>query len=190
MSDSSEATHGEQYSEPDWMQLTEDEDLLWVGHQSLWAYVSGFLTAVLIVALGVGLPILSPALPSFVPIGTLVLGGVTALAGIALAGVTYLQYRFHIYAVTSEQVYQRRGIVSQNIDQVRMEQIQNTSCSQSVIERLLSFGTVQLDTAGTANIELNLWDIKQPQSVNQIVTKRLNEMSTGSGSMSNTRQTA
>jgi membrane protein YdbS with pleckstrin-like domain len=172
---------------PDWMQLTDNEQLLWSGHQSLWSFAPSLVSGILLAAIGVGVLIANPSLPAFVPISVVGIAGITVVGALLLTAGMYLEYRMHLYAVTTEQVYHRSGIVSRNIERVRMEQIQNTACSQGILERLLSFGTVQLDTAGTANIELNLWAIKNPRSVSRIVTEQLNERSR-SGSMSNAEQ--
>lgn len=183
----SESTGKSGPPKPDWMQLTDNEELLWSGHQSLWSFVPSLVSGLLLAAIGIGVLIVDPSLPVFVPIGVLGIAGLTIVGALLLTAAMYLQYRMHLYAVTTEQVYHRSGIVSRNIERVRMEQIQNTACNQGIIERLLSFGTVQLDTAGTANIELNLWGIKNPRSVSRIVTEQLNERSR-SGSMSNAEQ--
>jgi len=163
---------------PDWMHLSKNEELLWSGHQSMWTYLPTYLTGAILIVAAAALPILEVSLPASIPATILGVSAVLVILGIGVLVLTYLQYRTHLYAITSEQVFHRRGILSRNIDQVRMEQVQNTSCNQSIVERLLSFGTVQLDTAGTANIELNLWGIHRPRKVNRIVTNRLNEMST------------
>lgn len=169
-----------QHDVPEWMHLSENEELLWSGLQSRWTYIPTYLTGAILIAAAAALPILGVSLPSTIPATIPGVSVVLVALGIGVLVLTYLQYRTHLYAVTTEQVFHRSGILSRNIDQVRMEQVQNTSCSQSVVERLLSFGTVQLDTAGTANVELNLWEIPRPRRVNRIVTTRLNEMSTAS----------
>ena len=176
-------TEGEPMAEPqedvpEWMQLSKNEELLWSGHQSMWTYIPTYLAGAILIAAAAALPILEVSLPASMPATILGVSVVLVALGIGVLVLTYFQYRTHLYAITSEQVFHRSGILSRNIDQVRMEQVQNTSCNQSIVERLLSFGTVQLDTAGTANIELNLWGIHRPRKVNRIVTNRLNEMST------------
>ena len=176
-------TEGEPMTEPkedvpEWMHLSKNEELLWSGHQSMWTYIPTYLTGAILIAAAAALPILEVSLPAAIPATILGVSVVLVALGIGVLVLTYLQYRTHFYAITSEQVFHRSGILSRNIDQVRMEQVQNTSCNQSIVERLLSFGTVQLDTAGTASVELNLWGIHRPRKVNRIVTNRLNEMST------------
>lgn len=190
MSDSPEAQRGEQFDTPNWLQLSENEDLLWSGRQSLWTYIPALITGVLLALAGIALAIVGPDLPSFVPAGSIGAGFILVAFGIIIAGVTYLQYRLNLYAITSEQVYHRSGILARNVNQVRMEQIQNTSCNQSVIERLLSFGDVQLDTAGSAQVELHLWGVNNPQSINQTITNQLNRLSGQSRSGNSAQVTA
>lgn len=172
---------------PDWMQLTDNEELLWSGRRSFWSFAPSLVSGLLLVAIGIGVLIVDPSLPEFIPIGVVGIAGLTIVGAMLLTAAMYLEFRMHLYAITSEQVYHRSGIISRSIERVRMEQIQNTACSQGIVERLLSFGTVQLDTAGTANVELNLWAINEPRSVSRIVTKQLNKRSR-SGSMSNAEQ--
>jgi membrane-bound ClpP family serine protease len=109
------------------MQLTENEELLWSGHQSFWSFAPSLVSGILLGAIGVGILIVSPSLPEFVPLGVDGIAAITIVGAALLTIFMYIEYRMHLYAITTEQVYHRSGIVSRNIERVRMEQIQNTA---------------------------------------------------------------
>jgi uncharacterized membrane protein YdbT with pleckstrin-like domain len=52
------------------------------------------------------------------------------------------------YVITNERLHIRRGVFSREIQQTRLERVQDMSVKQSFGERLLRIGTVDFDTAG------------------------------------------
>lgn len=84
-----------------------------------------------------------------VAVGVL-LGVVVAIVLLALIWVIgEVKRRATDYAVTTQRLYIRRGILSKNVQQTRIGRVQNVNTRQTVFERVLRVGTVDFDTAGT-----------------------------------------
>lgn len=69
------------------------------------------------------------------------------------------------YLVTTERLHIRKGIVARNVQETRIERVQNVNTSQSVIQRLLQVGTVDFDTAGTDDYQFQVTGVAQPEHV-------------------------
>ena len=55
------------------------------------------------------------------------------------------------YTVTDRRLHIRRGILSRTEQHTTLDRVQNVNSSQSVLERILRVGTVDFDTAGSAD---------------------------------------
>jgi uncharacterized membrane protein YdbT with pleckstrin-like domain len=69
------------------------------------------------------------------------------------------------YAVTTQRLYIRRGILSKRVQQTRIGRVQNVNTHQSLLERILRVGTVEFDTAGTDDAEFRFAGISDPSGV-------------------------
>jgi membrane protein YdbS with pleckstrin-like domain len=159
-------------SVPDWVYLTDDEELLWVGHPS-------FRPIIPALVFGAGLVVLGLALTAIItdPIGYAPL--VLTVIGVGVALRAYLERWAVRYAITTEEAYKKTGIVSRDVTQLRLDRVQNTNFSQSLLERALSYGDIRLDTAGTGGTELVFEDIDRPAEVIGIVNRRLSSIGAG-----------
>ena len=54
-----------------------------------------------------------------------------------------------VYAITDRRLNIKRGIIARNVQETRLQRVQNVNFSQSVYERLMQIGNVDFDTAGT-----------------------------------------
>lgn len=153
---------------PDWVELTGDEDLVWMGHPS-WYALSGSigLTVVLVIA---GIAIL--ALVSL-PLGWI--GAGLVLVGVLVAVAGSVRRRSVTYVITDEEVYTKTGFLSRQVDNLRLDRIQNTGFDQSILERIFSYGDVRVETAGTGETEIVLRAVSNPGRVNAMLTERIAE---------------
>lgn len=69
------------------------------------------------------------------------------------------------YLVTTERLHIRKGIIARNVQETRLERVQNVNTSQSVIQRILQIGTVDFDTAGTDDYQFQFVGVGQPEHV-------------------------
>lgn len=112
-----------------------------LGHFALWIPVAlaPFVVAVVLDANGVetGLPVWQWALVTVVLLFIVVI-------------VDVIRRYAVFYAVTTQRLRVRTGILSRAEQTTRFDRIQNVDVRQSLMDRLLSVGTVDFDTAGAA----------------------------------------
>lgn len=159
---------------PDWVHLTDDEELVWTGHPSLRPVAPILAFGVLLILVGIGLTSIAPPAFWYAPL-------VLVPVGLVIVVRWYLLRWAVKYAITSEEVYKKTGILSRDVTQLRLDRVQNTSFSQSLVERLLSYGDIRVDTAGSGATELVFEDINRPDEVNGIITRQLDEIGGGTG---------
>jgi membrane protein YdbS with pleckstrin-like domain len=109
----------------------------------------------LLVIVGVGLAALDGTAPWWVLAGAVVLW-------LALAARAVLTYLFTNYVLTTERIIVRSGMIARTGTEIPLENINNVLFSQSVIERLLGYGDVLLESAGTQG-QSRLKDIGDPE---------------------------
>ena len=51
------------------------------------------------------------------------------------------------YSITDRRLRIQRGIISRNVEEARLDRVQNVNVRQGVLERILQVGTVDFDTA-------------------------------------------
>ncbi|MFC7156711.1 PH domain-containing protein [Halomarina halobia] len=151
---------------PDWVTLGPNEQVVWSGHPSLYPAALSLVAGAVLFLLG---PVSFALLPepwSLIGIGLL-------LAGIAVALVTYFRHRSTRYVITSNEVYEKRGLLSRQVTSLRMDRVQNTTYEQSFLQRLLSYGDVHIDTAGSGGTEIVFHNVTDPQEVSQLISRQL-----------------
>lgn len=184
----------------DWLHLTKNEQVLWSGRRSRLPFLPTGLFAG-IVFLGIIAVFATGGPMAFLPIPNIditqlnILGGVTvttsllstlvlvilALLVFLVEVTTYLNWRFTYYVITSQELYFRTGIISESIVQIRLENIQNTGYSRSILERLLGYGDISIETSGTDTTELVIKDIPNPRHVNGILTNQRGRIANNHG---------
>lgn len=159
---------------PDWVQLTADEEVVWEGHPSMHRMTGELVVAVLLVAAGVALARLTDPPVAWVGIGLVVVALLVAAAG-------YVRLQSTQYVVTTREVYKKTGILSRRVTNLRHDRIQNTVLEQSLFERLLSYGDIHIETAGTGHTELVLEAVPDPQRINGLLAEQLDALAAGGG---------
>lgn len=79
-----------------------------------------------------------------------------------LAGRSLLRWWFTSYVLTSERIIVRRGMVARSGTEIPLENIVNVLFSQRVTERLLGYGDVLVESAGSRG-QSRLTDVPDPQ---------------------------
>jgi uncharacterized membrane protein YdbT with pleckstrin-like domain len=139
------------------VELRADEQALYEGRPSWRALLSFYVTGVL-GALAVGF-ILS--LVASAAAGVAVGAGIAALTLL----IGYLRRLFTKYLITTRRLRISRGIIRRNVQETRLERVQNVNYDQGVIDRLLRVGTVDFDTAGTDDSEFRFEWVNDPERV-------------------------
>lgn len=157
-------------SVPSWVRLTEGEQIVWSGRRCLWAFTLQLVIGSLVVVSGLIGLIFTGTYLQLLSLGLIVVGSLLYLS----TAINYLSVR---YVLTNEEIYKKTGLLSRHVINLRLDRIQNTSYDQSFPERVLSYGTIRIHTAGTGGTELVLLDVKYPETVNGHLTEQLDELS-------------
>ncbi|AFO55299.1 PH domain-containing protein [Natrinema sp. J7-2] len=162
-------------STPDWFHISDDEDIVWESRPHP-------------VAMGSKLPVgVGLALAGFLVIGWSGADGVGLLTligvlvtgtGTVLAFARYLVWTNTRYVITSAELYKKRGIISRDVTQFRLERIQNISLSQSGLGRLLGYGDLTVYTAGSGDPELVFERVPQPDRASSRLSDQLETVTT------------
>lgn len=124
------------------LNLSPGEQVIFQGHPS-WRAILGFYLKGIVVAAIVGaIAKLAGAGSATVFLIVLVAIGVTVLVGFVKRVAT-------VYTITDRRLNIKRGIVSREVQETRLERVQNVNFRQSVYQRLMQIGDVDFDTAAT-----------------------------------------
>ena len=150
------------------IELRDGEESVYQGHPS-WRALASFYLLGLLVALAVVLVVA-------VAIGETAIGivlGVVIAAVVLVVG--YLRRVFTRYVITSQRLRISHGIVSRKVQETRLDRVQNVNFDQSVIDRMLSVGSVDFDTAGTDDSEFVFEWVNDPEGVVRAVNDAIHE---------------
>ncbi len=139
------------------MDLRADEHPLYEGRPSWRALMSFYVTGLIaaVVLGGILWLVSSP--------GAGVLVGAVVFALTLVIG--YVRRLFTKYLITTRRLRITRGIIRRNVQETRLERVQNVNYEQGVIDRLFKVGTVDFDTAGTDDSEFRFEWVNAPEAV-------------------------
>lgn len=150
------------------MDLRSGETELYEGRPS-WRALLGFYAA------GLGVAVLVVVVLGIIA-GSL---GLAILIAAVLAGLTlligYLRRVSTKYLITTQRLRISRGIVRRDVQETRLERVQNVNYNQSVVDRVLGVGSVDFDTAGTDDSEFVFKWVNGPEVVVRAVDEAIHE---------------
>jgi len=139
------------------LNLSAGEQVIFQGHPSWRAILGFYLKGVLVaIVLGVIAKLIDGNATAFLVI--LVVIAVTVLAGFVKRVAT-------TYTITNRRLNIKRGIVSREIQETRLERVQNVNYRQSVYQRLMQIGDVDFDTAATDDYNFVFYGVAGPAEV-------------------------
>lgn len=155
------------------MDLSPGESIIFQGHPSwrsiLAFYLKGLLLALVLGALAAGV---SQIAEDEVKTAWITVVVIVALLVMVLAG--YLKRVATEYTITTRRLHIRRGILRRATEETRVERIQNTNTSQTVLERMLRVGTVDFDVASDERAGLFKFEgVEDPAAVVRAVDRAL-----------------
>jgi len=126
--------------------LHAGEQVLFEGHPS-WRSILGFYLKGLLVAviLGVLVALVTRVIDDEVNSSLVFLVILVVLVLTVLAG--FVKRVATTYTITNRRLNIKRGIISREIQETRLERVQNVNYRQSAFQRLLQVGDVDFDTA-------------------------------------------
>lgn len=139
------------------LNLSPGEQVIFEGHPSWRAILGFYLKGVLVaVVLGVIAKLAWGDGEAFLVI--LVVLSLTVLVGFVKRVAT-------TYTITTRRLNIKRGIVSREIQETRLERVQNVNYRQSVYQRLMQIGDVDFDTAATDDYNFVFSGVADPGDV-------------------------
>jgi uncharacterized membrane protein YdbT with pleckstrin-like domain len=140
------------------LNLSPGEQVIFEGHPSWRAILGFYLKGILIAALvGVVVKLFGGG-GSTVFLVVLVIVGLTVLIGFVKRVAT-------TYTITDRRLNIRRGIISREVQETRLERVQNVNYKQSVYQRLMQIGDVDFDTAAGDDYNFVFAGVADPQDV-------------------------
>ena len=127
--------------EPVSLNLHPGEQVIFEGHPS-WRAILGFYLKGLLVAVILGVIAKLAADDGTAFLVILVVLALTVLIGFVKRVAT-------TYTITNRRLNIKRGIVSKEVQETRLERVQNVNYRQSVYQRLMQIGDVDFDTAAS-----------------------------------------
>jgi uncharacterized membrane protein YdbT with pleckstrin-like domain len=147
--------------------LHPGERVVFEGHPS-WRAVLSFYIGGVAGAVAIAVVV---ALLTSVWVG--ILAGAVLVA--AVLGFGLVKRTATTYLVSTQRLYIRRGLLSKRVQQTRIDRVQNVNTEQSLRERMLRVGTVDVDTAGTDDSEFKFVGIASPDAVVNAVDRAQRE---------------
>jgi uncharacterized membrane protein YdbT with pleckstrin-like domain len=135
------------------MELHPGEQVIFEGHPSWRSTLAFYLKGVL-------LALIAAAIAAGVTRAT----GDKVNVGIVVA-VGFVRRWTTTYTITTQRLRIQKGLVAREVQQTRIERVQNVNTEQSVLERILRVGTVDFDTAGTDDSDFSFVGVKSPGDV-------------------------
>jgi uncharacterized membrane protein YdbT with pleckstrin-like domain len=140
------------------LNLSPGEQVIFQGHPSWRAILGFYLKGILVAAIAGVLFKLFGSSSGTVFLVVLVIVAVTVLAGFVKRVAT-------TYTITDRRLNIKRGIISREIQETRLERVQNVNYRQSVYQRLMQIGDVDFDTAAGDDYNFIFAGVAQPEEV-------------------------
>ena len=140
------------------LNLSAGEKVIFQGHPSWRAILGFYLKGILVAAILGVIAKLFGAGSATVFLIVLVIIGLTVLAGFLMRVAT-------TYTITDRRLNIRRGIISREVQETRLERVQNVNYKQSLYQRLMQIGDVDFDTAAGDDYNFVFAGVADPSDV-------------------------
>jgi uncharacterized membrane protein YdbT with pleckstrin-like domain len=140
------------------LNISPGEQVIFQGHPSWRAILGFYLKGILVAAIAGAIAKLFGAGGATVFLIVLAIVGITVLIGFVKRVAT-------TYTITNRRLNIKRGIVSREIQETRLERVQNVNYRQSVYQRIMQIGDVDFDTAATDDYNFVFAGVADPGDV-------------------------
>jgi uncharacterized membrane protein YdbT with pleckstrin-like domain len=140
------------------LNLSPGETVIFEGHPSWRAILGFYLKGIVLAAIVGAIAKLVGASSATVFLIVLVIIAVTVLIGFVKRVAT-------TYTITNRRLNIKRGIVSREIQETRLERVQNVNYRQTVYQRVMQIGDVDFDTAATDDYNFVFVGVGDPGDV-------------------------
>jgi uncharacterized membrane protein YdbT with pleckstrin-like domain len=140
------------------LNLSPGEQVIFEGHPSWRAILGFYLKGILVAAVVGAIAKLLGAGAGTVFLIVLAIVALTVLIGFVKRVAT-------TYTITDRRLNIKRGIVSREIQETRLERVQNVNYRQTIYQRLMQIGDVDFDTAATDDYNFVFTGVADPGDV-------------------------
>jgi uncharacterized membrane protein YdbT with pleckstrin-like domain len=145
------------------LNLDAGERVIFEGHPSWRAILAFYLRGVVLSAaaglvVAIATRIGGDVNQSLVFVVVLIALGLTLLIGFIKRVTT-------TYTITDRRLNIKRGIISREVQQTRLERVQNVNFNQTLLQRALQVGDVDFDTAGSGDYDFSFDGVADPEEV-------------------------
>jgi len=142
--------------------LAAGEKVIFEGHPS-WRSILSFYIKGLLIA------ILAGVIVHFVADGFGPVFGVVLAIFVVVVIVGFVKRIATDYRITDRRLNIKRGIISREVQETRLERVQNVNYNQGILERILQIGDVDFDTAASGDYDFTFAGVAQPEEVTRKV---------------------
>jgi uncharacterized membrane protein YdbT with pleckstrin-like domain len=155
------------------LNLRPGEQVIFEGHPSWRAILGFYLKGILIAAVVGVIAKLFGASASTVFLIVLAIVALTVLIGFVKRVAT-------TYTITDHRLNIKRGIFSREIQETRLERVQNVNYRQTIYQRVMQIGDVDFDTAASDDYNFIFTGVADPGEVVQSVDRATGASTAGS----------
>jgi uncharacterized membrane protein YdbT with pleckstrin-like domain len=154
------------------LNLSPGEQVIFRGHPSWRAILGFYLKGIVVAALAGLVAKVVDAGDGTVFLIVLAVVALTVLVGFVKRVAT-------TYTITDRRLNIKRGIVSREVQETRLDRVQNVNYRQSVYQRLMQIGDVDFDTAATDDYNFVFTGVADPEQVVESVDRATGVASAG-----------
>ncbi len=154
---------------------TPGEQVFFHGHPS-WRSMAGFHMKGILLAIlaGIGAGAAGAIADGTVQVLWVIVAVLVVFVVVILLGLT--RRMTTTYTITDQRLTIDHGLLSRDVRETRLERVQNVNSQQSLLERLLRVGTVEFDTAGSADYDFSFRGVADPRQIARTVDRALHDL--------------
>jgi uncharacterized membrane protein YdbT with pleckstrin-like domain len=151
------------------LNLDAGERVIFEGHPS-WRAILAFYLRGLLISVAAGIVVaIATRIGGDVDKGLVFAVVLVALVLTVLVG--FIKRVTTTYTITDRRLNIKRGIISREVQQTRLERVQNVNYNQTFFQRMLQVGDVDFDTAGSGDYDFSFDGVADPE----VVVKKVDE---------------
>jgi uncharacterized membrane protein YdbT with pleckstrin-like domain len=145
------------------LNLAAGERVIFEGHPSWRAILGFYLKGVLLSAAAGAVVAIATRIGGDVNKGLVFLVVLVAVVLTVLVG--FIKRVATTYTISDRRLHIKRGIVSREVQETRLERVQNVNYNQTLFQRIVQVGDVDFDTAGSGDYDFSFYGVADPEEV-------------------------
>jgi uncharacterized membrane protein YdbT with pleckstrin-like domain len=145
------------------LNLAAGERVIFEGHPSWRAILAFYMKGVVLSAVAGAVVALATRIGGDVDSGLVF--GVVLVALVLTVLVGFIKRIATTYTITDRRLHIKRGIISREVQETRLERVQNVNYNQGFFQRIVQVGDVDFDTAGSGDYDFSFDGVADPEEV-------------------------